>query len=106
MFIGLLVFIFINVRLLKSETIEIKNETPVHSQNENVGEPYTDGKINLNSAGENELDSLMYIGRDEAELIIEYRNKNGNFESLEDIKYVEGLSSIMRKVIIDNCYVE
>lgn len=48
----------------------------------------------------------MYIGRDEAELIIEYRNKNGNFESLEDIKYVEGLSSIMRKVIIDNCYVE
>ena len=31
---------------------------------------------------------------------------NGNFESLEDIKYVEGLPSIMRKVIIDNCYVE
>ncbi len=47
----------------------------------------------------------MYIGKDEAELIIEYRNKNGNFKSTEDIELVEGLSLIMRKVIIDNCYV-
>ena len=36
---------------------------------------------------------------------IEYRNKNGNFKSTEDIELVEGLSLIMRKVIIDNCYV-
>lgn len=106
MFIGLLVFIFINARVLKYETMEIKSDTNLHRQNENVEDLYTGNKIDLNAADENELDSLMYIGQDEAELIIEYRNKNGNFESLEDIKYVEGLSSIMRKVIIDNCYVE
>ena len=60
--------------------------------------------INLNTADADELDSIMYVGQDDAE-IIEYRNEHGNFERVEDIKNVKGLSAIIRKSVIDNTYV-
>lgn len=47
----------------------------------------------------------MYIGKSDAELIIDYREQNGDFQSVEDIKNVKGLTLIMQKVIIDNCVV-
>lgn len=47
----------------------------------------------------------MYVGLDDAEKIIEYRNKHGNFERVEDIANVKGLSTIIRKSVIDNTYV-
>lgn len=61
--------------------------------------------INLNTADADELDSIMYVGQDDAEKIIEYRNEHGNFEKVEDIKNVKGLSAIIRKSVIDNTYV-
>jgi competence protein ComEA len=61
--------------------------------------------INLNTADADELDSIMYVGQDDAEKIIEYRNEHGNFERVEDIKNVKGLSAIIRKSVIDNTYV-
>lgn len=50
-----------------------------------------DKKININSATLSELDSLPDIGPVTAQKIIDYREKNGYFNSIEDLKKIGGL---------------
>lgn len=47
--------------------------------------------ININTANETELEELPGIGASIAGRIIEYRNKNGKFKNIEDIKNVTGI---------------
>ena len=47
--------------------------------------------LNINKATEQELQNLPGIGPSLASKIIEYRNKNGKFSSVEDIKNVNGI---------------
>ncbi len=47
--------------------------------------------LNINKATEQELEDLPGIGPSLASKIIEYRNKNGKFSSVEDIKNVNGI---------------
>ena len=47
--------------------------------------------INVNKATEKEFETLPGIGPSLASKIIEYRNQNGKFESIEDIKNVNGI---------------
>lgn len=47
--------------------------------------------ININKATEKEFETLPGIGPSLASKIIEYRNQNGKFESIEDIKNVNGI---------------
>lgn len=52
---------------------------------------YHDERININTAGSEELQLLDGIGPVTAQKIIEYREENGRFRSIEDIKEVSGI---------------
>lgn len=47
--------------------------------------------ININKANQTELESLPGIGPSLATRIVEYREQNGNFKNIEDIKNVSGI---------------
>jgi competence protein ComEA len=49
------------------------------------------GKVNLNTATVSQLESLPGIGPSLASRIVEHRQKNGAFKSLEDVMAVKGI---------------
>ena len=48
-------------------------------------------KVNINTATQSELETLTGVGPSMALKIIEYRNKNGKFKKIEDLKNVGGI---------------
>ena len=49
------------------------------------------GKVNLNTATESELQTLTGIGPSKAAAIIEYRDTNGPFKEIEQLKEISGI---------------
>ncbi len=58
-------------------------------------ETASDGKVNLNTATKEELMSIPGIGEAKANQIIQYRSKQGNFQSTEDIMNIPGIKEGM-----------
>ncbi|MFE8696756.1 helix-hairpin-helix domain-containing protein [Cytobacillus sp. FJAT-53684] len=50
-----------------------------------------DGKININTADESQLQTLPGIGPAKAAAIIEFRDKSGPFKAIEDLKMISGI---------------
>lgn len=59
--------------------------------NMKAGGEVDNGKVNLNTASKEELLSLTGIGDVKADSIIRYREEHGSFQSVEDIKKIEGI---------------
>lgn len=62
----------------------------------------TDSKVSINTANKEELMTLSGIGESKANAIISYRQENGNFNALEDIKNVSGIGDSVYEKIKDN----
>ena len=57
--------------------------------------------ININTAGIEELMNLPGLGEAKAKSIVEYREKNGNFKSIDSIKEVHGIGEAIFEKIKD-----
>jgi len=51
----------------------------------------TDDLININTGGINELTKINGIGEAKAQNIIDYRENNGGFKTIEEIKNIDGI---------------
>lgn len=51
------------------------------------------GKIDLNTADKNSLVTIPGIGEKLANRIVEYRDREGNFLSTEDLKQIKGITN-------------
>jgi competence protein ComEA len=55
--------------------------------------------VNVNTATKEELTSLKGVGDKRAQEIIDYRKKNGNFKSVDDLEKVPGIGPGLMKQI-------
>lgn len=85
------------------ETIVV-NECPTVNGNGNQDDkkPSENKKVSINNATLEEFLNLDGIGESKAKTIIEYREKNGPFASVEDIKKVSGIGDAVYEKIKDN----
>ncbi len=67
--------------------------------NSNVGNEK--GKININKATKEELDTLPGIGESTAQKIIKYREEHGSFKNIEELKEVKGIGDTKYEEIKD-----
>lgn len=63
----------------------------------------SNGKVNINTATAEEIaENLDGIGETIAQRIVEYREQNGNFSNIEDIKNVSGIGDSKYENIKDS----
>ena len=53
--------------------------------------PTNNGKVNINTADLTTLQTLNGVGPSTAQKIIDYRNANGKFKSIDDLKKISGI---------------
>lgn len=61
--------------------------------------------VNINTATKEQLDALPGIGPVKSQAIIDYRNANGPFKSVDDIMKVKGIKEGEFKQLKDELYV-
>lgn len=83
----------------KGETLGItNNQIPITKQTTITNESITK-LININTATKEELESLPGIGPSLAQRIIDYREENGGFRDINEIKLVSGIGEKMYEKI-------
>lgn len=72
---------------------EPKSGELIHEENLKQKDVATEveAKLNINKAEVNELQALTGIGAKKAQVIVEYRQENGSFQSIEDLKKISGI---------------
>ena len=75
--------------------------TNISEYTENIQNHIANGKVNINTANIDALCTLDGIGETKALAIINYRDVNGNFETIEDIKKVSGIKDATFEKIKD-----
>lgn len=80
-------------KLQNHELVVIGNINDKENMNmiEESSEAEYDGLININSANLEELKKISGVGDVKAQSIIEYREKNGGFKSIDEIKNIDGI---------------
>ena len=95
-------------KLVDEDKIEvpIKVEQKDSEDEEGDIEDEASDLININNASETELETLNGIGEATAKKIVEYREKNGKFDTIEDIMEVPGIGESKYNNIKENICVK
>ena len=88
-------------RVEKKESVITKDNNASGGSNTNDTGFEENKIININTASKSELTTLSGIGDVKAQAIIDYRNTNGFFKSIEDIKNVSGIGDVVFSKIKD-----
>jgi comEA protein len=89
----------VNQNVALANNIQLPDIVENLAPSEESPAPGQSGKINLNTATAAQLDELPGIGLTYANRIIEYREKNGNFKTLEGVMEVSGIGeSLFAKI--------
>ncbi len=54
----------------------------------------TNRRVNINTAGIKELESIPYIGEVKAQRIMDYRNNHGAFSSVNELQQITGIGAV------------
>lgn len=90
------------VKVVEKECIcpNIQNDSCLNTEvTDKITNKEDNGLVNINTATKDELLTIKGIGESKAENIIKYREANGNFEKIEDIKNVEGIGDSLYETI-------
>lgn len=80
--------------------------TPNPVSAESSSKTITVDGLNLNTATLEELDALPGIGVEKAQAILDFREKNGPFHSIQDLLYVPGIGDSILNQIKTSIYVK
>ena len=80
----------------------VSSKEDINSTQGNSSTSTSSKKVNINTATQEELDTLPGIGPSIASKIIDYREQNGKFNSIEEIKEVSGIGDAKYEKIKDS----
>lgn len=90
----------------KYENVSVLDQSGTGQVSDKGGQAVSkDGKINLNTATSEQLQTIPGIGAKRAEDIIAYRESHGDFQSVDDLKNVSGIGDKTLDKIRESIYV-
>lgn len=73
----------------KGEKIQVQQD--INASGSQYQDNNSDGKIDINTADEKKLEEIPGVGPATAKKIVDYRNREGKFKDIEDLKNVTGI---------------
>lgn len=83
-----------NAEVLKQAEHMTDGETiyvPGKEESVNCSLSVDDGRVNINTATKDELMTLPGIGESKADVILQYREEHGNFQTIEELMEIQGI---------------